>query len=106
MNTQLLETVLKIALNQQPTQTQPTDVSQLTGQHIVVLDRGFVYVGDITVDAEWIRIERAQNIRVWGTEKGLGQLRNGPTKDTKLDECGVVLAPRRALISLIPCSGF
>ena len=32
-----------------------------SGQHIVVLDRGFVYVGDITVDADYCRIANARN---------------------------------------------
>lgn len=71
-----------------------------------MLDRGFVYVGDIALDDQWVRISNAQNIRVWGTKNGLGELRNGPLAETKLDFCDVVLAPRRALISLIPCKGF
>jgi len=77
-----------------------------SGQHIVVLDRGFVYVGEITLDAEWVRIANARNIRIWGTKNGLGELRNGPTCDTQLDVCGEVIVPRKALISLILCKGF
>ena len=68
---------------------------------IVVLDRGFVYVGHVEVSADWVTITRAQNIRVWGTSKGLGELRNGPLSGTKLDNVGTVKAPTRALISLI-----
>ena len=68
---------------------------------IVVLDRGFVYVGHVEVSADWVTIQRAQNIRVWGTSKGLGELRNGPLASTKLDNVGTVKAPTRALISLI-----
>lgn len=68
---------------------------------IVVLDRGFVYVGRVTVGGEWITIEQAQNIRRWGTTRGLGELVNGPTPDTKLDTVGTVLAPLRAVIHLI-----
>ena len=103
MNTDLITTILKIALGEG---TQAKQSQNPSGQHIVVLDRGFVYVGEITIDADWVRIERARNIRVWGTTNGLGELRNGPLSDTKLDECGVVLSPRKALISLIPCKGF
>jgi hypothetical protein len=76
------------------------------GQNITVLDRGFVYVGEVTDEGEWVRITRASNIRVWGTKKGLGELRTGPTKDTILDECGEVLVAKKAVIHLIPCSGF
>lgn len=105
MNTELILKLIEIAMAQKPT-APTTQIEQPSGQHIVVLDRGFVYVGDITVDEEWVRIENARNIRVWGTTAGLGELRTGPTKSTKVDVCGEVLVPRRALISLIPCSGF
>lgn len=102
MQTELIVKLIEMLVGNKPEPTQ----QQPTGQHIVVLDRGFVYVGDITIDAEWVRITNARNIRVWGTTDGLGQLRNGPTKETKLDACGEVLAPKRALISLIQCKGF
>ena len=68
---------------------------------IVVLDRGFVYVGRVEIDGDFVYIRNAQNIRVWGTTRGLGELVNGPTSSTKLDPVGVVAAPVRALISLI-----
>ena len=68
---------------------------------IVVLDRGFVYVGHVSLCADFVTIQRAQNIRVWGTTKGLGELVNGPTSSTRLDNVGTVKAPLRALISLI-----
>ena len=42
----------------------------ITGQHIVVLDRGFVYVGDVTIDGDFLRITDAKNIRYWGTKNG------------------------------------
>jgi hypothetical protein len=103
MKDELIKQLIDLALSQP--QESPVK-SQPSGQHIVVLDRGFVYVGDITVDDEWVRISNAKNIRVWGTKNGLGELRNGPLADTKLDFCEAVLAPRRALISLIPCKGF
>ena len=75
--------------------------SVLTGTAIVVLDRGFIYVGKVTVDGDWCVIENAKNIRVWGTTNGLGELVNGPTKTTKLDAVGNVRAPLRAVISII-----
>lgn len=68
---------------------------------IVVLDRGFVYVGRVEVEDDFVIIGNAKNIRLWGTSKGLGELVNGPLKDTKLDPVGTVRAPLRALISLI-----
>jgi hypothetical protein len=68
---------------------------------IAVLDRGFVYVGRVKVDADFLVISNAKNIRIWGTSKGLGELVSGPLKDTKLDQVGTVRAPLRAVISLI-----
>jgi hypothetical protein len=68
---------------------------------IVVLDRGFVYVGATKIEGDFVVINNAKNIRVWGTSKGLGELRAGPLPDTKLDVVGTVRAPLRALIHLI-----
>ena len=68
---------------------------------IVVLDRGFVYVGYTTIEKDFVIIRNAKNIRVWGTSKGLGELVSGPLLGTKLDQIGTVKAPLRALISLI-----
>ena len=76
----------------------------LTGTAIVVLDRGFVYVGKVTVEDDWCIITNAKNIRVWGTTNGLGELVNGPTRTTKLDAVGNVRAPMRAVISIIDAS--
>jgi hypothetical protein len=78
----------------------------LSGFVIVVLDRGFVYVGDTEVDGEWVRIRNAKNVRYWGTTKGLGELAlGGPTNKTRLDDVGDVRAPLRALIHIIETDG-
>ena len=69
---------------------------------IVVLDRGFVYVGRVSHEDGFIVIHDARNIRKWGTTQGLGQLAtDGPQPNTELDTVGTVRAPARALISLI-----
>ena len=69
---------------------------------IVVVDRGFVYVGDAEVTSDWCIVTNARNIRVWGTTRGLGELAlNGPTDNTKLDDVGTVRIPMRAVISVI-----
>ena len=78
----------------------------LAGFAIVVLDRGFVYVGDTTVDGEWCLITDARNIRRWGTTKGLGELAlSGPQAKTQLDAVGTLRAPLRAVISIIDTDG-
>ncbi len=72
------------------------------GYAIVVLDRGFVYVGQVAHDGEWCVISDARNVRYWGTERGLGQLAlEGPTEKTRMDAVGTVRAPARAVISII-----
>ncbi len=53
---------------------------------IVVLDRGFVLVGRVVIDASYVVIENCQCIRKWGTSNGLGQLaKEGPFSGTVLD---------------------
>lgn len=58
---------------------------------IVVLQRGWIYVGRLSKDGNTCRLTNAYNIRTWGTTKGLPELVHGPTPSTKLDKCeGVV----------------
>lgn len=82
----------------------PRQDPAMSAPQIVVLDRGFVYVGIVTIGGDWVTITEARNIRRWGTTKGLGELaKGGPLKDTVLDPAGKVKAPLRALIALIEC---
>lgn len=80
--------------------------STYIGQHIVVLDRGFVYVGDVQEMPDRILIEDCKNVRYWGTKNGLGELVNGPLTGTKLDSVGSVIVYRHAIIHMIKCKGF
>jgi len=68
---------------------------------IAVLDRGFVYVGAVSFDGDFVILKNAKNIRTWGTTKGLGELVNGPLSNTKLDAVGTVRVTKHALIHLI-----
>lgn len=73
-------------------------------KQIVILDRGFVFVGDVAQDGDWLVISGAKNVRRWGTSKGLGELAaSGPLPNTRLDDAGVVRAPLRAVIGTIDC---
>ena len=76
-------------------------LSPFNGWKIVVLDRGYVYFGYCTQNGDTLTIEFAKNIRIWGTTKGLGELRTGPTEKTLTDEAGTVIAPMRAVIHAI-----
>lgn len=60
-----------------------------TTKQIVILDRGWVVVGDVAKNGNELNITNCSVIRVWGTDKGLGQLAlTGPTSKTILDPCG------------------
>lgn len=73
------------------------------GWTIVVADRGFVWIGDCLRQGDSLYCVAAQNIRTWGTQKGLGQLAmTGPTDQTELDPVPCVIVPMRAVIALIP----
>ena len=66
--------------------TQP-----MTSKRIIVADRGWVFAGDCEDHADGtVTLYNASNIRVWGTSKGLGELVDGPLKDTKHDKYGTV----------------
>ena len=81
-----------------------SDKQNMGPQQIVVLDRGWVYVGKTEEQGDKLVIEDARCTRYWGTTRGLGQLAaDGPTRDTKLDPVGRLIAPMRAVISIIAC---
>ena len=68
---------------------------------IVVLDRGFVVIGDVTDLGDKLRIVAARTIRRWGTTKGLGEIVAGPTSSTVHEALGDIEAPARAVIFTI-----
>ncbi len=57
---------------------------------IVVLQRAWIYVGYFSRNGNDCKLERAKNIRQWGTSTGLGELVDGPKSSTKLDPTGTV----------------
>lgn len=54
---------------------------------IVVLQRGWIYIGRFEKNGNDCKLTNAYNIRSWGTTKGLAELVHGPTNSTKLDKC-------------------
>jgi len=71
---------------------------KIAGKYIVVVESGFVYIGECSYRGEFLKIENCLNVRAWGTTKGLGQLINGPTKETVTDPCGTVIVPKGKVI--------
>lgn len=62
-----------------------------TKKQILVLQRGWIFIGDLAKDGEEVVLSNAKNIQRWGTTDGLGQLAlSGPTPDTVLKDAGTV----------------
>lgn len=58
---------------------------------IVILQRGWVFIGRYSEDGDNCHLDNAYVIRIWGTTKGLGQLAlEGKASGTKLDKAGSV----------------
>ena len=73
-------------------------------KRIVVLQRGWVVVGDMRQDGPQVCVENASVVRIWGSAKGLGEIAaGGPTKNTVLDPCGTVRAHELAIVMTIDC---
>lgn len=68
-------------------------MSKLDSQiQIIVADKGFVFIGHILeTDGPEVVINNAQNLRRWGTTRGLGELVTGPTEKTEYDPWGIVM---------------
>lgn len=68
-------------------------------KQIVILQRGWIVVGDVRKEANEFHIQNCSVIRAWGTTKGLGEIAlNGPTSSTKLDPCGTMQVHELAVV--------
>ena len=73
---------------------------------IVILQRGWIYVGRFKkLDNMMCELNQASCIRIWGTTKGLAELKDGPTSSTKLDYAGKVTFHILTTIGIIDCDG-
>lgn len=74
---------------------------------IVILQRGWVFVGNYTQnnDTMMCELNQASCIRKWGTTKGLPELKDGPKRDTILDPAGRVVFHLLTTIAIIDCDG-
>lgn len=83
---------------------QPNDL--MLGCHVVMLDRGFVYVGNMSFKYDeagepWLVITSAKNITQFAVKKGLGTLRHGPRDGTVTSEWDVIIAPYKDIMFMI-----
>jgi len=75
-----------------------------TQMKIAILQRGWVIVGRLHSEGDYLVLEDASVIRSWGTTKGIGEIAlNGPTGKTKLDPCGTVRFRKGVEVGLIDC---
>lgn len=87
-----------------------TELRKLKGSNtnspvkIAILQRGWVFVGRYSKKDNDCVLENALCIRQWGTTKGLGELVNGPTSKTVLDDAGTVRFHEMGVICLIDCN--
>ena len=73
-------------------------------QQIVVVQAGWVFVGEPSYDGDHLVLNNCKNIRVWGTKSGLGELAlHGKQSETVLDDYGVMRVPKIAVLALIDC---
>lgn len=71
---------------------------------IVILQRGWVFVGKFSQTGSRCTLTNAKNIRTWGTTKGLGEIaEGGPTSTTKLDDVNDVTFHELTIIATIDC---
>lgn len=71
---------------------------------IVVCDRGFVLVGKVTIENNYVTITQCSCIRNWGTKNGLGQLaKEGPQASTKLDAQPTTTVHELQVVMMIDC---
>lgn len=74
------------------------------GTQIVILQRGWVFVGEMTRVGNECELRNAACVRSWGTSKGLGEIaKNGPTENTKLDPCPTVRFHYLTMVGQIEC---
>ncbi len=71
---------------------------------ILVLQRGWVVVGEVTKEGSEVVVSKSSVIRRWGTTKGLGEIAaGGPTADTVLDPAGTVRVHELAVVMSLDC---
>lgn len=72
---------------------------------IVVLNRGWIAVGNVSESAGKTIIQNASIIRNWGTENGLGELaEKGKLPETILDACPDISVDSANIVFVMNCN--
>lgn len=76
--------------------------TKINGWHILVVDNGFVFCGNCDDRGDALLASNVKQLRKWGTTAGLGQLVNGPLKETVIDPIPAIIVPRARIVFTIP----
>lgn len=72
---------------------------------IVVLQRGWVFIGRWSQSGDMCSLDDAYVIRTWGTTKGLGELAlEGKQSNTKLDVAGHIEFHILTVVAILNCN--
>jgi hypothetical protein len=75
------------------------------GIRIVILQRGWIFIGKLYQKGVDCRLENAYVIRRWGTSKGLGELASeGEKSETVLDYAGNVSFHKLTEVANLECN--
>ena len=76
-----------------------------TKTNIIVVDNGFVFLGELQFYDGFTTVLNCKNIRSYGTTDGLGQIAlKGVQEETKLDDFGIITIPNDKVIFTIDCT--
>ena len=74
------------------------------GKNIVILQRGWIIIGNLTKKDEEFTLTDGNVIRIWGTTKGLGEIaKEGKKKDTVLDPIPETKFHELTVIAILKC---
>ena len=74
-------------------------------KRIVILQRGWVMIGDFSQEGPNCKLENSAVIRRWGTTKGIGEIaKGGPTSETILDDVQTVHFHELTVVAMIDCN--
>lgn len=85
-----------------PKGSEVSDEAKNSNIKIVILQRGWVFIGRYSEDGDKCVLDNAYSIRVWGTTKGLGELAlEGKKSSTRLDKAGRVEFHKLTIIATL-----
>lgn len=74
------------------------------GKNIVILQRGWIIIGDLEKDNEYFTLRNGNVIRFWGTTRGLGEIaKEGKKEKTIFDPIPETKFHELTVIALIKC---